>query len=119
MGSMRRRLCRGLASPGAGSGVFLDAFYRDRYLDRSAARLDVSPALSPADQAFLLFLPRLGGGILQAVDLIEWLASLGIGVYEPAHAIMRAAAAISAPVNAFFWMLAEGKFQEVATPLKG
>jgi hypothetical protein len=32
---------------------------------------------------------------------------------------MRAAAAISAPVNAFFWMLAEGKFQEVATPLKG
>ena len=109
----------GLATPGAGFGVFSDAVHGDRYLDRPAARLDVSPAFRPADEALLLLLPRLGGRILQAVNLVEWLASLGIGVDEPAHAIMRAASAVPPPVDALFWMFAQGKFQENAMPLSG
>jgi hypothetical protein len=32
---------------------------------------------------------------------------------------MRAASTISPPVDAFFWMLAKGKFQVNATPLSG
>ena len=113
------RLGGGLAAPGAGFGVFSDAVHGDRYLDRPAARLDMSPAFRPADEAFLLLFPRLGGRVLQAVDLIERLTSLGIGVDEPAHAIMRAAAAIPPPVDALFWMLAQGKFQVNAMPLSG
>ena len=109
----------GLSTPGADSGVFSDAVHRDWYLDRPATRLDMSPAFRPADEALLLLFPRLGGRVLQAVDLIKRLASLCIGVDEPAHAIMRAAGAVPPPVDALFWMFAQGKFQENAMPLSG
>src|SRR5262245_48426899 len=90
----------GLATPGAGFGIFSDAVHGDRYLDRPTARLDTSPAFCPADEALLLLFPRLGGRVLQAVDLIEWLASLCVGVDKPAHAIMGAAGAVPPPVDA-------------------
>jgi hypothetical protein len=32
---------------------------------------------------------------------------------------MRAASTVSPPIDAFFWMLAKGKFQGKATPLSG
>ena len=113
----RGGLCGGLATAGAGLRVFLDAVHRDGDLDRPAPRLDVTPAFRPADEAFLLLVPRLGGRVLQTIDLVERLTSLRIGVYEPAHAIMGAASAVAPPVNTLFWMLAQGKFKENA-PLK-
>src|SRR5690242_14723863 len=109
--SSQKWLCGGLATAGAGFCIFPNAIHGDRDLNRPAARLDVSPAFRPADEALFLLLPRLGGRVLQAVDLIERLAGLGIGVDEPAHAIMRAAATVPPPVDALFWVLAKGKFQ--------
>ena len=79
----------------------------------------MTPTLRPADETFLLLVPRLRGRVLQAIDLVERLTGLGIGVDEPAHAIMRAASTVSPPVDALFWMFANGKFQVNATPLSG
>src|SRR5689334_14512551 len=102
MGLGWRMRLGGLAALDAGEGDVARAGFPCRGPCFSDA-----PTLHPAGDALLLLVPTRRRRVHQAIDLVQWLTSGRIVAREPAHPIVRAAAAVAMPINAVAWILTQ------------